>query len=263
MLELTLDRPLVVLDIEATGLNSRTDRIVEICLVRIEADGERKIHTHRVNPEIPIPPAARAIHGISDSDVADCPSFDELAPRLYQLLEGADLGGYNILGFDILLLTEEFMRAKLVFDLEGRRVIDMQRIFHKKEPRDLSAALTFFCDKTLDDAHGAEADAIAALKVLSGQLKKYADLPRDIDKLDAFCNPRDTDWVDRSGRLKWIDGDITINFGKKKGTSLRVLVDSDQSYLKWILKSDFPRDTQAIVRNALDGEFPEPPGTSG
>ena len=263
MLNLTLDRPLVVLDIEATGLNSRADRIVEICLVKIMPDDTREVHTHRVNPGIPIPPAAKAIHGISDEDVADSPSFDDLAPELFELLKDSDIGGYNVLGFDIPLLTEEFMRAKRIFDMDGRRVLDMQRIFHKKEPRDLSAALTFFCGEKLDGAHGAEADALATVKVLEGQLEKYTDLPRDVDKLDAFCSPKEKEWVDRAGRLKWVDGEITINFGKKKGSSLRVLVDNDKSYLKWILKSDFPRDTQAIVRDALDGEFPEPPDEKG
>ena len=164
-----------------------------------------------------------------------------------------------MLGFDIPLLTEEFMRAKRVFDMDGRRVIDMQRIFHKKEPRDLSAAVIFFCNEKLTGAHGAEADALATVKVLEGQLEKYTDLPHDIDKLDAFCSPRETDWADRTGRLKWVGDEITINFGKKKGSSLRVLADSDKSYLKWIMKSDFPRDTQAIVRDALEGTFPEAP----
>ena len=263
MLRLTLERPLVVLDIEATGLNSRVDRIVEICLVKISPDGSRDVHTHRINPGIPIPPAVRAIHGISDEDVADCPSFDDLAPQLFKLLEDCDLSGYNVLGFDIPILVEEFMRAKRVFDLEGRRIVDMQRIYHKKEPRDLSAALAFFCNETLTGAHGAEADALASVKVLEGQLQKYTDLPGDIDQLDAFCNPRNTDWVDRTGRLSWVDNEITINFGKKKGASLRVLADSDKNYLKWILKSDFPRDTQAIVRNALNGEFPPAPTVGG
>ncbi len=256
---LSLQRPLVVLDIEATGLHSRIDRIVEICLVRLEPTGEKAIHTFRINPEVPIPPEVTEIHGISDADVADCPAFDEIAPKLLDLMAHCDLAGYNILNFDLSILTEEFLRARLKFETDGRRIVDAQRIFHKKEPRDLTAALKFFCGEELENAHGAEADAVATLSVLEGQIERYPDLPRTVDGLDNYCNPRHPDWLDRTGRLKWKNGDVVINFGKRKGAVLKSLVRNDVSYLRWILKSDFPRDVQEIVRNAIDGEWPSPP----
>jgi DNA polymerase-3 subunit epsilon len=249
---LELKRPLAVFDIEATGLNSRADRIVEISIVKLMPDESQKIHTWRVNPLIPIPPEVTEIHGITDEDVADCPTFDDIAPAVHDILEGCDLGGYNILHFDIPLLLEEFMRARIIFKLDDRRMVDAQRIFHKKEPRDLKAALQFFCNETLTNAHGAEADAVATLQVIKGQLEKYEDLPHDVDGLDSFCNPRDPDWADRTGRLKTIRGDVAVNFGKMKGSLLKDLATKDPNYLRWIIRSDFPRDTQEIVRRFIE-----------
>jgi len=258
MFGLKLKRPLVIFDLEATGLNSRADRIVELSLLKIMPDGTRQVHTHRVNPEIPIPPDATRIHGITDQDVADCQTFDELAPKVLEILKDCDFAGFNVIQFDIPLLVEEFLRAQIRFDVSDRNVIDMQRIYHKKEPRDLSAALRFFCNETLEGAHGAEADTLAAAKVLEAQLVRYADLPRDISKLDAFCNPRDADWADSSGRLKWANGELAINFGKRKGVPVSTLVKQDPGYLRWILRGDFPRDTQDLVRRSLGGETVKP-----
>ncbi len=258
MSALKLQRPLVVFDLEATGLNSRLDRIVEIGLVKILPDGKQMIHTFRVNPEIPIPPEATAIHGISDRDVAECPTFDELAPKLLALLKDCDLAGFNVLQFDIPLLTEEFLRAQVRFDVSDRKVIDMQRIYHKKEPRDLAAAVRFFCKEELVGAHGAEADALAAAKVLEAQLDRYPDLPREVVELDAFCNPRDPDWADGGGRLKWVKGELTINFGQRRGVPVSTLVRQDPGYLRWIVRSDFPREMQELIRRSLDGETVKP-----
>ena len=249
---LSLKRPLAVFDIEATGLNARSDRIVEICIVKLMPNGEKKVHTFRVNPEVPIPAEATEVHGITDADVAGCPAFDQIAPELLRLLENCDLGGYNAVNFDIPMLVEEFLRAKIKFNADERRVVDAQRIFHKKEPRDLSAAMVFFCNETHDDAHGAQADAIATVKVLEAQLVKYADLPRTVEELDEFCNPRDPSWADRNGRLRWVGDEIVVNFGQKKGIPLTVLAKTDSGYLKWIIRGDFPRDTQEIVRNVLE-----------
>jgi DNA polymerase-3 subunit epsilon len=259
MTGIDLDRRLVFFDIEATGLSSRSDRIVEICLLEAQVDGSRKIHNFRVNPEMPIPAEATKIHGISDADVAACPSFEDIAQTLFDLLHDCDLAGYGILNFDIPLLVEEFLRARLRFSIDDRRIIDVQRIFHKKEPRDLTAALKFYCNEALEGAHGAEADAVATEQVLEGQLKMYNDLPHTVAELDQFCNPREPDWVDRMGRLKWDEDEIRINFGKKKGESLRELVKKDPSYLKWIIRSDFPRDMQDVVRDAIDGIMPARP----
>lgn len=257
MITLELSRPLAVFDIEATGLNARSDRIVEICIVKIMPGGEHQVHTFRVNPEVPIPAEASAIHGIMNSDVADCPSFDQLAPKINEILADCDLGGYNVINFDIPMLVEEFMRARIRFNLDGRRIVDAQRIFHKKEPRDLPAAVSFFCKEQLEGAHGAEADALATVKVLDAQLKRYQDLPRSVEDLDNFCNPKDPTWADRSGRLKWSGNEVVINFGQKKGTPLTVLAKTDAKYLRWILRGDFPRDTQEIVQRVLDtGSLP-------
>jgi DNA polymerase-3 subunit epsilon len=253
-----LDRPLAFFDIEATGISPRTDRIIELAIIKLlPPDGERIQKVYRINPEMPIPPEATDIHGISDDDVKDCPTFDQLAKDILDMLEGCDLAGYNIIRFDIPMLTEEFMRAKIRFDASTRRIIDAQRIFHKKEPRDLAAALMYYCHEEHQDAHGALADTDATLRVLEGQLKMYDDLPHDMASLSEYCNPKDPSWVDQAGRLKWEGSEVVLNFSKKKGMSLRNLAQEDPGFLRWMIRSDFPMDTREIVKNALDGIFPE------
>lgn len=259
-LDIQLDRPLAVFDIEATGTNKRFDRIIDLAILKIFPDGRQETHTFRVNPEMPIPPEATEIHGITDADVKGCPTFKDIAREVAGVLEGCDLAGYNISGYDIPLLCEEFARAEVPFDADSCRVVDVQRIFHKKVPRDLPAALAYYCNEMHLDAHAALGDVLATFKVLQAQMERYKDLPRDVDGLDAFCNPRDPAWVDRTGRLKWADGEVAINFGKKQGQKLRDLVRDEQSFLNWMLKSDFPRDTLEIVRNAMSGKYPAKPG---
>jgi len=254
-----LDRPLAIIDIEATGINVRADRIIDLAIVKLMPDGERSIHTFRVNPGMHIPDEAAKIHGITDADVANSPSFGTAAPQILQVLDSCDLGGYNLIRFDVPILVEEFLRNNIKFDIEGRRIIDAQRIFHRKEPRDLSAALVFYCGEMHLGAHGAEADALATLHVFEGEFQRYADLPQEIDKLDEFCNPREPGWVDRNGKLKWDNGEVVLNFSRKKGESLRYLIENDPGFLKWILKGDFPRDMQEVVKNAMRGKWPEPP----
>ena len=258
--ELNLERPLAVLDLETTGISPRADRIVEIAAVRITPDGKHQIYRRRVNPGIPIPAEATRIHGISDGDVADCPAFADIAEEVYAFLATCDLAGYNVARFDVPMLIEEFIRAGIDFDADERRVVDVQTIFHKHEPRDLTAALAYYCGELHVDAHGAEADTLATARVLEGQLGKYPDLPREVAALDQYCNPRDPDWVDRQGRLKWRDGEIVLNFGRKKGTLLRELVDNDPNFVKWMLRSDFPKDTRRVVSDAAQGRWPSPPG---
>jgi DNA polymerase-3 subunit epsilon len=260
MLNVKLDRPLAIFDIEATGTNIRTDRIVELAVVKILPAEGKEVHVFRVNPEMPIPAEAAAIHGITDADVAHCPPFKAVAPKIFRLFDGCDLGGYNVLRYDIPLLQEEFTRASLNFTLEGRRVLDAQRIFHRKEPRDLTAALSFYCGEMHVDAHGAEADALATLRVIEGQFARYPDLPQTMEDLDAYCNPRDASWVDREGRLKIENGEIVLNFGKKKGESLKALARNDPGFLKWMLKGDFPSDTKEHVRKALSEYRADPIG---
>lgn len=256
---LRLDRPLVVFDVEATGLNKRTDRIVAIALVRYEPIGTAEQVSYLLNPGIPIPEEATAIHGIADADVKDAPTFAEMAEILARHFAGADLAGYNILGYDIQILTEEFARASRPFSLEGRRVLDAQRIFFRNEPRDLSAALRYYCGETHESSHNALGDVLATIRVLDGQFRKYPELPADLDGLNDYCDPRDPAWVDRTGRLKWAKGEVAFNFGKFQGQTLREAVVHDPNFITWLLRSDFPDDTKQIVRNAVNGQFPEPP----
>lgn len=260
MLDIKLERPIAFFDIEATGISPRADRIIELSIVRFcPRRGEDRFN-HRINPDgTPIPQEATAVHGITNEDVKDCPTFAELAQEILDFLEGCDLAGYNILRYDIPMLAEEFNRAHITFSTTARRILDVQRIYHRKEPRDLSAALRFYCNDEHVDAHGAEADVEATIRVFEGQLQRYEDLPRTIDQLDDFCNPQNPTWVDSSGKLKWQNGVPAINFGKNRGKSLKSLVQNDPGFINWMLKSDFPPDTRKIVENAKDGIFPSPP----
>ncbi len=261
-LRLKLERPLAIFDIESTGTAPRADRIIELCVVRIHPNGARDTCSYRVNPEMPIPPESTQIHGIKDADVADCQTFRQLAPAIERLFEGCDLGGYNVLRFDIPMLVEEFLRAGRKFDMTDRRVIDAQRIYHRREPRDLTAALAYYCNEMHLNAHGAEADTLATVRVLESQLQRYKDLPDDIALLSDYCDPRDAAWVDQQGRLKWLDGHVVLNFGQKKNTRLSDLVRNDPGFIKWMLRSDFPRDVKEILENALAGKWPVPPATA-
>jgi DNA polymerase-3 subunit epsilon len=258
-MNLNIEKPLAVFDIESTGINRRVDRIIDLAIAVLKPDGTREDYAFRVNPGMPIPPGSTAVHGITDEDVKDAPSFQDVAADVLKVLEGCDLGGFNLIHFDIPVLQEEFARAGSTFDMEGRRVIDVQRIFHKKEPRDLSAALSFYCGQSHIDAHGAMADVEATIQVLNAQMTKYADLPRDVDALEEFCNPRNPEWVDRTGKLKWDGDEAVINFGKNQGRKLRDMAQMEKSFLDWMLRSDFPKDTLDIIRDALAGKFPVSP----
>ncbi|NKB22934.1 MAG: 3'-5' exonuclease [Kiritimatiellae bacterium] len=256
-MKLNLERPLAVFDIESTGINRKTDRVIDLAIIKIMPNGEQKDYTYRVNPGIPIPKESTDIHGITDADVEQATFFKEIAPDVIHRLENCDLGGFNIVHFDIPLLCEEYARAGIPFILEGRQIIDAQRIYHKKEPRDLSAALAFYCGKKHTGAHGALKDVEATIHVLEGQLDTYPDLPHTPKSLNEYCNPRDRAWIDYTGRLKWESEEAVINFGKNKGRTLRNLATDDPGFLKWILKTDFPSDTQDIIRNALAGRYPK------
>jgi DNA polymerase-3 subunit epsilon len=259
MFDFDLDRPLAVFDLETTGTNPQADRIIDLAVVRIHPNRTEDTHAWRLNPGIPIPADSTRIHGISDADVAKAPVFAAVADEVFGVFEGCDLAGYNIIRFDVPLLAEEFARIGMTFSVEGRRILDAQRIFHRREPRDLSAALAFYCGEMHVDAHGAEADARATMRVLQGEFRRYPDLPRNMKDLDAYCNPRPPEWVDRTGKLKWIGGDIVLNFGKSKGTTLRHFIDNDRGFIKWMLRSGFPPDTKQIVEDALQGRWPNPP----
>jgi len=261
MLILNQNRPLAIIDIESTGTNPRQDRIIDLAIIRLMPDGGRETHVFRCNPGIFIPPEVEAIHHISNADIADCPLFVQIAGRVFEVLKDCDLGGFGIARFDIPMLTEEFARAGFRFPADDCRVVDVQRIYHKKEPRDLTAALAFYCGEKHHGAHGAEADVLATIKVLESQLVKYPDLPQTVEGLDAFSAiARDPAWVDKTGKLKWANGEIVINFGVQyTGQKLRELAQNNAKFLKWILKSDFPGDTKKIVADALEGKFPDKP----
>ncbi len=256
-MELQLDRPLVVFDLETTGTNVRHDRVVEIAAVKIFPDGRRERFVTRLNPERSIPESVTAIHGIRDADVKDCPTFADVAPKLLRFFTGADLAGFGIVRFDIPVLTEEFRRAGFEFDTRDANLLDAQIIFHRREPRNLSAALQFYCGEELVGAHGAEADAVAALKVLEGQVRRYPDLPRTAPELGRYCNPRDSEALDPANRLKWNGSEVVLCFGEYSGYSLRDMAVDHPKYLEWILRKQFPREVKEIVRNALDGKFPQ------
>ncbi|MEI6563761.1 MAG: 3'-5' exonuclease [bacterium] len=262
MFKWQLDRPLAVFDIEATGINPRADRIIELSIVKLlPPKGTQEVKTFVINPGIPIPPESTAIHGITDADVAGKPLFKDLAADIYRFLEGCDLAGYNIIRFDIPMLIEEFLRASINFSMEGRRMVDAQRIYHKREPRDLKAALQHYCGELFLEGHRAEADALATVRVLEGQFTRYPDLPRTMNELDKYCDLRDPSWVDRDGKLRWVNGEIAINFGKKRGERVSELARNDPNFLKWILKSDFASDTKAIITKVLEGKKINPIGT--
>ena len=264
MNNLKLERPLAVLDIESTGINPRMDRIIDLAIIKLFPDGRREQHAFRVNPEIPIPAETTAIHHITNADVAHAPPFRQMAAAVLEILADCDLGGFGVVRFDIPMLAEEFARAGVEFNPDNRRIVDVQRIYHKKEPRDLSAALNFYCGEMHLGAHGAEADALATVAVLEAQLQKYSDLPRSLDELDKYCNPpRNPAWADRTGKLKWQNGELLINFGvQNMGRNLKDLVRDNPKFLMWILKSDFPADTKRIVADALEGRFLTPPAVT-
>ncbi len=256
-MELVLERPLVFFDIESTGTNPYRDRIVEIAVIKVMPDGTREDVVRRINPTIPIPEGASAVHGIYDADVAEAPTFDVIAHNLFNYLDNCDLAGYNIVKFDVPMLQEEFKRCGLVLDMKERKLIDVFNIFCRLYPRTLSAAYEFFCGGNLEDAHSALADTDATVSVLLGQLAKHPELPREMAGLAEFSAARDADFVDSEGRLKFSGSEVVVNFGKNSGRRLRDLAVEDPGFLRWMLRSDFSDEVKNIIRNALSGKFPE------
>lgn len=244
MLKLNLKRPLAFFDLETTGVNVASDRIVEISIIKSNIDGSQDKYTTRVNPQMPIPKDASEIHGIYDKDVADCKTFKELSSEINTFLSGCDLAGYNSNKFDVPLLVEEFMRAEVDFDLSERKLVDVQRIFHMMEPRTLSAALEYYCRENLENAHSAEADTLATYKVLNAQLEKY-NLGSDVDALHKMSsNGRNVDLI---GRIVLDDKGIeTVNFGKHKGKHVTEVFAKEPSYYHWIMNGDFPLYTKKV-----------------
>ena len=245
-MELKLKKPVAFFDIETTGINIAADRIVEISVLRINTNGVEEWMSSRVNPEMPIPAQATAIHGIKDEDVASAPKFSELAKNLATFIENCDLAGYNALKFDLPVLAEEFLRANIDFNFRKRKYIDVMVIFHKKEQRTLSAAYMFYCNRELEGAHGSKADTAATYEVLKAQLDRYKDLENDIDKLSEYSSFNNN--VDFGGRIIVDDKGVEIfNFGKHKGKSVEKVFAQEPSYYSWMMNGDFPLYTKKII----------------
>lgn len=243
---LKLNKPICFFDLETTGLNVGKDRIVEISVLKVFPNGNKESKTLRVNPEILISKEAEAIHGISNEDVANEPTFKEIAPQIWEMIKDSDLAGYNSNRFDVPLLAEEFLRAGMEFDVDKHRLVDVQVVFYKKEPRDLTSAYKFYCDKSLENAHSAAADVEATYEVLKAQIEKYDDLENDIKFLSEFTTQRQT--ADLAGFIGYNEkGDEIFNFGKHKGKKVTEVFDTDPGYYSWIQNADFPLYTKRVL----------------
>jgi DNA polymerase-3 subunit epsilon len=259
-MNLNLTRPLAVFDLETTGTNIATDRIVEIAIVKINPDQSEESLVQRINPEMHIPEEVTLVHGISDQDVKDSPTFNEFAPQVEKFLEGCDLSGYNAIKFDIPILVEEFLRAGIDFSLMGRNIVDVQNIFHKMEPRTLRAAYKYYCGKELIDNHSAEADTRATYEVLKSQLEMYKDTPytdpdgmvstpvkNDMKALNDFSYF--TRNVDLVGHIVFNDKQQEVfNFGKYKGRPVEEVFRREPAYFDWMMKSQFPLSTKRVIQ---------------
>lgn len=246
-MKLNLRNPLVFFDLETTGTNISSDRIVEICYLKVYPNGNEEAKTLRINPGMHIPEASTAIHGIHDEDVADCPTFKEVAKDIAKDLEGADIAGFNSNRFDVPVLVEEFLRAGIDIDLTRRKFIDVQVIFHKMEQRTLSAAYKFYCGKNLEDAHTAEADTRATYEVLKAQLDRYPDvLTNDVGFLSEYSSFSRN--VDFAGRIVYDEQNVEVfNFGKYKGQPVAEILQRDPGYYGWMLNGDFTLNTKNVL----------------
>ena len=245
-MKLNLKRPLVFFDLETTGVDTAKDRIVEISMVKVMPDGEEIVRTRLINPQMHIPEDATAVHGITDEDVKDQPTFAQIAKSLSQFIEGCDFGGFNSNRFDLPMLVEEFLRAGVDVDFKNRKFIDVQNIFHKMEQRTLVAAYKFYCSKDLTDAHSAEADTRATYEVLKAQLDRYSELQNDVAALAEFSSRGET--VDYAGRIGYNDKDEEVfNFGKYKGVKVSEVFQREPSYYDWMMNGDFPLYTKKVI----------------
>jgi DNA polymerase-3 subunit epsilon len=246
-MQLKLSRPLVFFDLETTGINIAKDRIVEISLLKVYPNGNKEMITKRVNPQIPIPLEASKVHGIYNEDVENEPTFAELAGEIYEFIKDCDLAGYNSNNFDIPLLAEEFLRAGVEADFSTIKKIDVQVLFHKKEPRNLAAAYKFYCDKDLENAHSAQADVTATYEILNKQVEIYEDIQPEVDFLEKYTMHKKK--ADLSGRLIFNSkGEIVFNFGKHKGKPVAEVLRKEPSYYAWMMQGDFPQYTKKVLQ---------------
>lgn len=249
MKELNLLKPLVVFDIEATGLDITNDRIIELSILKITPDNNEIWYNQRFNPEIKISEEAHAVHGISDEDLKDCPLFADEASNVSEFIGDSDLAGYNSNKFDIPMLAEEFLRVNVDIDLKNRYAIDVQNIFHKMEQRTLVAAYKFYCNKNLENAHEAKSDVIATYEVLKAQIKRYEDLSENIEELAKFSANSKNEIIDFAGRIaKNEKGEAVYNFGKHKGKTLKEVNEKEPGYYSWMLNNNFPLYTKKVLK---------------
>lgn len=246
-MKLNLKRPIIFFDLETTGLDIAKDRIVELCYIRVEPNGNEEARSMRINPEMHIPEVASSVHGITDDDVRDCPTFADVAPQLAATFEGCDLAGFNSNRFDLPLLAEEFMKAGVNIDLSHVQAIDVQNIYHKLEKRTLAAAYKFYCGRDLENAHSALADTQATYEVLQAQLDHYPnDLQNDVDFLAEFSRMNRN--IDFAGRFVYDEsGKELINFGKYKGKAIKDVLSRDPGYYSWIMQGDFTLNTKQVL----------------
>jgi DNA polymerase-3 subunit epsilon len=245
-MNLKLKKPIAFFDLETTGVEVGKDRIVEISILKVNPNQSTESKTMRINPTIPIPKDASKIHGITDDDVKDAPTFKQEAKNIFKFIEGCDLAGFNSNNFDIPLLAEEFLRADVDFTLKNRNLVDVQVIFHKMEQRTLSAAYKFYCNKELEGAHGAEADTKATYEVLQAQLDMYNELENDIESLSKISYHKKS--ADLAGRIVYNkEGQEVFNFGKYSGKSVEEVLEKDQGYFSWMMNADFPLYTKKVL----------------
>ena len=245
-MNLQLYKPFCVFDLESTGINVSKDRIVEICILKVNPDASRESKTWLVNPEMPIPKESTEVHGITDEKVKNAPTFKEIAPKILEMISGSDLGGFNSNRFDVPLLAEELLRAGLDFDLSKFKLVDAQTIYHKMEPRNLTAAYQFYCKKDLENAHSAEADVLATFEVLDAQVGHYDELPKEIAGLSDFSFH--SKFADLAGMIHFDENEQEIfAFGKYKGQKVKEVFQKDLGYYAWIQNADFPLYTKKIL----------------
>ncbi len=249
-MNIQLTRPIAFIDLETTGINFCTDRIVEIAIVKIMPDGESQIKRKLINPQMPIPPSATQTHGITDDMVKEAPVFKQVANEIKQFIDNCDLGGYNSNRFDIPMLVEEFCRAGISFSTEGRKLVDVQKVFHMMEQRTLTAAYKFYCNKTLENAHSAEADALATWEILEAQLERYPHIGCTAEHIVKFTG--EDDIVDFARRFVRVNGVEVFNFGKHKGRPVIEILKAEPQYYDWMMKGDFAIHTKQKLTEILN-----------
>jgi len=252
-----LDRPIIFFDLETTGIDVKTDRIVEIATVKLDPDGTKKVHTRLVNPGMPIPIEASNVHGITDDKVKDEKTFAEIAQGIFTYFQGCDLAGYNMINYDLPLLKAEFSRVGFDYDTSEVKLADMMQIYHKKVKRDLTAAYRYYTGEVLKNAHSAKADILATEAIFHAQLKEHEELS-DMNSIHEFSTKKDVRFIDSDGKFRWNDkNEAVVGFGKNRDKLLKEVAEQDSSFLEWIIRSDFPDETKKICRNAILGTFPE------